>query len=584
MMKTVLIGINAKYIHSNLAIRCLKEYALRWHSLSIELQEFTINQHIPDILAQLYRTKPDILGFSCYLWNYEMVKRLTQELKKILPKTVIFLGGPEVTFHPKEVLETTSADFVLMGEGEKSCSLLIQALEQGGDFHHIPGIAFWENGSVVIRSGDAPLEMDTIPFVYEKETMADLEHKILYYESTRGCPFQCQYCLSGHGEKVRFRSLEQVFEHLDFFLNNRVRQVKFVDRTFNCRKDYALAIWRYLKEHDNGYTNFHFEIAAELLDEEILNFLSTVRKGYFQFEIGVQSTHPLTLEHIKRRTDLTLLRSIVDRLKSGGNIHLHLDLIIGLPYESYQQFQTSFNDVYSLHPDQLQVGFLKLLRGSGLYENREKYGIVSSDWAPYEVLYTPWLSYEDLLRLKGVEEMVEVYYNSNRFQKLLSYLMEFFSSPFAFFQSLAEYYIQNGLHEKAHSQVEYYTILFEFSKSLPGWDETRFQWLAKFDLYSHEKAKKLPSWLTVSQNDIYKNRIFDFYDDRENRDQYLREYPPMDTKQLIRMAHIEVFPFDPDTENPGDTPVLFNYQNCDILGNAHHEIISLPPEQERRSL
>lgn len=574
-MKTVLVGINAKYIHSNLAIRCLKEYASQHFGVEMELQEFTINQRPEEILAELFRLQPEVVGFSCYIWNYELVKRLAAELKKVLPQVFVFLGGPEVSFHPAEVLQTTKADLVLMGEGEKSCAMLVQALEQKGDLSAVPGAAFWKEGEIALTPAPEPISMDDIPFVYTADSLTGLQHRILYYESTRGCPFRCQYCLSGDGSRVRFTSLPRVFRHLDFFLKNRVRQVKFVDRTFNCDKNYAMAIWQYLKEQDNGYTNFHFEIAAELLDESMLDFLSTVRKGYFQFEIGVQSTNPLTLEHIQRRTDLSLLRRIVGRLKAGGNIHLHLDLIIGLPYEDYQSFGQSFDHVYSLGPDQLQVGFLKLLRGSGLYGNRKKYGIVSSDWAPYEVLSTPWLPYGDLLRLKALEEMVEVYYNSNRFQKLLGYLTGFFPSSFRFFEALAAYYITQGLHQRSHSNLEYYTILHDFSKELPGWEDERFQWLAKFDLYSHEKAKKLPEWLTVSLNGAYKNPIFDFYDSPENRSRFLPEYEGIETKQLIRLAHIEVFPFDPETGVEGVTPLLFDYRKCDILGNAAHWKIKL---------
>lgn len=578
MQNILLIGINAKYIHSNLAIRSIRDYAADHYGITPSVIEFTINQRIEQILPEIYKLSPQAIGFSCYIWNYEMIKRLTDELKKLLPNIFIFLGGPEVTYHPEEVLNTSKADCVVLGEGEKICSELFLALMEQKELSSVPGIAFRVGDEIVLTPSPAPLEMKELPFVYREEDTEKLQNKIIYYESSRGCPFQCQYCLSGHGSKVRFLPLEQVYTHLDFFLAQRVKQVKFVDRTFNCNKQYALQIWKYLKEHDNGVTNFHFEIAAELLDEETLSFLQTVRKGFFQFEIGVQSTNPLTLQHIKRITKIDELRHIIARLQEGKNIHLHLDLIIGLPYEGYDRFGQSFDDVYALSPDQLQVGFLKLLRGSGLYANRQRYGIVASEYAPYEVLYTDHLSYGEILKLKMIEEMVETYYNSNRFRLLLRYLIPLFPSPFRFFEALAAFYEAKGYHLAAHSNLEYYTILHEFFQSRTKGEETLFQWYAKFDLYSHEKAKKLPDWLTVSlpEEKQWKEKSYQFYSDRKQIQTYLPQYAEMDTKQIYRQAHIEVFPFSPLTGEKEETPILFNYRNCDLLGNAEHTVISLP--------
>lgn len=572
-MDILMIGINAKFIHSNLAIRSIQQYAAEHGGVHLHRAEFTINQRVEFILPEIYKRKPQVVGFSCYIWNFEMVKRLANELKKVLPQTFVFFGGPEVSFNAEEVLRTTAADCVVCGEGEQSVTDLARCLEQSGDLHTVCGIVF-RDGNDIVSTPPAPLlPMADVPFVYDD--LSDLEHRILYYESSRGCPFQCQYCLSGNGQRVRMRPLEQVYRHLDFFLAHRVRQVKFVDRTFNCDRRYALSIWKYLHEHDNGYTNFHFEIAAELLNEEMLAFLPQVRKGFFQFEIGVQSTNPKTLEHIKRITKIDELRVIVKRLQSGRNIHLHLDLIIGLPYESYERFGESFNDVYHLRPDQLQVGFLKLLKGSGLYENRERYGIVCSEYAPYEVLYTDNLPYEKLLKLKMVEELVEVYYNSNRFLKLTHYLVGLFPSPFAMFEAFAAFYEENGLHRCSHTNVEDYTIAYRFFQSLHCGDEELFQWYAKFDLYSHEKARKLPDWLTVSLHEAHKTAIYAFYEQADNRERLLPEFAELDTKQLYRQAHIEVFPFNPLTGEQYKTPILFNYRRCDLLGNAEHTVITL---------
>lgn len=577
-MKTLLIGINAKFIHSNLAIRSIQKYAKEINNLNIEIAEYTINQRCEFILQEIYKQKPDFLGFSCYIWNFELIKRLCNEIKKILPKTIICLGGPEVSFNAKEVLENTYADLVIMGEGEEIFSNLILSMNdtpilKEEILSNILGIAYKINDKIATNNQANPPQMDDLPFVYED--IEDLDHKIIYYESSRGCPFRCQYCLSGAGSRVRTLSLDRVFSDLKFFLDKKVRQVKFVDRTFNFDKKYALSIWKFLHENDNGYTNFHFEIAAELLDDEIIDFLKNVRKGFFQFEIGVQSTNPKTLEHIKRITKIDKLRIIINKLQQANNIHLHLDLIIGLPYEDYKTFSKSFDDVYSLSPDQLQVGFLKLLKGSGLYNNKDKYGIVCSEYAPYEVLYTNDLPYSDLLKLKALEEMVEIYYNSNRFILLVKYLVSLFDSPFKMFESLANFYTQEKYYTMSHTNIAYYTILYKFFKSLNKGDEYLFKWYAKFDIYSHEKAKKLPDWLDNDLSKDYKNLCYEFLDNEDNITKYLPEYKDFDTKQIYRQAHIEVFPFNPISNENIVTPILYNYKNCDLLGNAKYEIIKL---------
>ncbi|WP_195542696.1 B12-binding domain-containing radical SAM protein [Massiliimalia timonensis] len=570
-MKTLLVGINAKYIHSNLAIRYLKEYAQSRGVSGICLAEFTINQRPEQILPEIFKECPDVIGFSCYIWNFSIVCRLAAELKKVLPQAFIFFGGPEVSYNAAQVLERTSADLVVHGEGEETVFRLLQALESKAPLQSIPGIACWVEGSISENPDMPPISMDDLPFVYHN--MTELEHKIIYFESSRGCPFSCQYCLSCNDHNVRFMSLPKVFRALDFFLSQKVRQVKFVDRTFNCDKQYAMSIWQYLAEHDNGITNFHFEIAAELLDGEILSFLKTVRRGQFQFEIGVQSTYPPTLKAIRRITKLSLLRHIVGELKQGDNIHLHLDLIIGLPLESYEQFQQSFNDVYSLSPDQLQVGFLKLLKGSGLYETASQYGIVCSEFPPYEVLYTRELPYEKLLKLKMLEEMVETYYNSGRFQQLISYLVGLFPTPFDCFEALASFYEEQGYHLVSHSNVEYYTILYRFFQTLNRGDSTRFQWLAKHDLYSHEKAKKIPEWLTVSLEPEYRGCIYRFFDDPDKVANYLPQLSGTETKLICRQAHIEVFP-SPEQEAER-VAVLYSYRQRDLLGNAQTTILPM---------
>lgn len=572
-MKTLLVGINAKYIHSNLAIRYLRDYAADRGETGILLQEFTINQRIEQILPEIYRTAPELIGFSCYIWNFSMVKRLVSELKKVLPNCLVLLGGPEVSYNAEEALRETPADFIICGEGEEAFFRLLDALRNGADLQTVSGLAYRAGKEIRVTSPAPLLSMDDLPFVYR--SMDDLEYKIIYFESSRGCPFSCQYCLSCNDRRVRFMSLTKVYQALDFFLAQKVRQVKLVDRTFNCNSAYAMSIWRYLSEHDNGVTNFHFEIAAELLDDDTLAFLKTVRRGQFQFEIGVQSTNPRTLKAIQRITQLSLLRHIIGSLKESGNIHLHLDLIIGLPYEDYRSFAQSFNDVYALRPDQLQVGFLKLLKGSGLYESAGQYGIVCSEYPPYEVLYTDVLPYRELLKLKMIEEMVETYYNSGRFQKTTAYLAGLFPDPFSFYESLAAFYQENGYHQVSHSNVEYYTILYRFLQALGRGDLCRFQWLAKFDLYSHEKAKKIPDWLTQGYEQEYRGAIYRFFAAPEKIRRFLPGYQEMPAKLILRQAHLEVFPFSPVTMEEKRTAVLFQYLHTDLLGNADYKIIEL---------
>lgn len=564
-MRTLLVGINAKFIHSNPAVRCLKKYADANGSFDIIIAEFTINQYIDYILSEIFKLSPEAVGFSCYIWNYELVKSLTFELKKILPKVKIFLGGPEVSFNPKEVLGETDADFVISGEGEEIFLNLINALEKGESAENIRGISYKADDRIIVNAAEEPMDLDEVPFIYDD--MEDFKDRIVYYESSRGCPFHCQYCLSGGGTKVRLRSLDKVFKELQFFIDKNVRQVKFVDRTFNCDKERAMAIWRYISEHDNGVTNFHFEIAAELLDENMSVFLNTVRQGLFQFEIGVQSTNRETLKAVKRVTLPDRLTPIIHSIQRGKNIHLHLDLIAGLPFEGYDSFKESFNYVASLSPDQLQLGFLKLLKGSGLYQSQKEYGLVHTSYAPYEILKTDYLSYAELQKLKMVEQMVETYYNSRRYIKELELLSGLFDAPFDMFEELSVFYEEKGYHNAPHGKLEYYLILEEFAK-LKGADIERFKLMALFDLYSHEKAKKLPPDTDLSFREKFKTRIYDFYDNPENVRKYLPQYEGFDAKQLIRSAHIEVFPFNPITSEERETAVLFNYKKCDILGNA----------------
>lgn len=558
-MNILLVGINAKYIHSNLAIRYLQRYLENSTAYHAEIAEYTINHRIDTIMREIYEQAPELIGFSCYIWNFEYVKELTVELKKLLPNAVFVWGGPEVSYQSEQYIGN-DADYIICGEGEQTFAELVHRLESG----QVP--------EKRVLYGE-PVEMDTIPFVYDD--LADLKNRIIYYESSRGCPFQCQYCLSSIEKRVHFHSMERTLSDLDFFLAHQVMQVKLVDRTFNCDKKRTKELWRYLLAHDNGVTNFHFEIAGELIDEECLTLLSQARKGFFQLEIGVQSVNPLTLREIRRETDMEQLFAVVRRIKEMGNIHIHLDLIAGLPYEDIESFAHSFNTVYALGPHQLQLGFLKVLKGSGICQKQAEYGIVHTDKPPYEVLYTNWLSYDDVLRLKLVEDMVERYYNSNRYKLSCNYLCSLFDSPFAFFDALGHYYKENKFHLEAVSEIDSYTVLYEFLNTLGRGDLEKFKWLAKYDLYSHKKAKKWPEWMN---NDLvlqYKQQIRHFYGREENRICFFPQYPETDPRQLSNLLHLEIFPFDPVSGESQRTACLFCYRNCDILGNAETVIIPI---------
>ena len=518
-MKFLLTAINAKYIHSNLAVYSLRAAALaaapasdKHEPFSVELAEFTINHRTEEILRDIFLRKPDVLLFSCYIWNIVYVRELAENCKKIMPEVPVWLGGPEVSYDAEKFLrENPAADGILCGEGEETFRLLAECYAAGqADTEHlaeIPGLVFREPVESAARpirvNTPAPLpDLGALPFPYGE--LAEFENRIIYYESSRGCPFSCSYCLSSIEKSVRFRDIEKVCRELQFFLDRRVPQVKFVDRTFNCRKSHAMAVWSYILEHDNGITNFHFEIEAELLDEEELALLERMRPGLVQLEIGVQSANRETLKAVRRSTDLERLRSVVERIRDGKNIHQHLDLIAGLPFEDYGSFGHSFDQVFALKPEQLQLGFLKVLKGAPMYEDARKYGIAYRSQPPYEVLFTPWLPFSDILRLKMIEEMVEIYYNSHQFGMTLGQLIPRFSSAFAFFEQLALYYERNQEGQKS-SRVRKYELLLGFASEHFPEDEDRYRELLTIDYYLRERAKARPSF--APDPDPYKKTL-----------------------------------------------------------------------------
>lgn len=559
----LLAAINAKYIHSNLAVYSLKAYAKKYQN-QIGLAEYTINQNPDDILKGIYRDHPEVLCISCYIWNISYVRNLIREVHKVLPDTAIWLGGPEVSYDARKVLEEhPEVTGVMKGEGEVTFLELAGFYLEGiSELAKIEGITYRDGDQIQENPWREITDLSTIPFVYKD--LKKFENRIIYYESSRGCPFSCSYCLSSIDKKLRFRDLELVKEELQFFLDHNVPQVKFVDRTFNCKHDHAMAIWKYLIAHDNGITNFHFEVAADLLNEEEIALIRTMRPGMIQLEIGVQSTNPDTIREIHRKMDFAQVSEVVTRVQEGHNVHQHLDLIAGLPYEDYDSFGKSFCDVYQLRPQQLQLGFLKVLKGSFMYQAAPEYGCVCQSREPYEVLYTRWLPYDDVLRLKLVEEMVEVYYNSNQFGKTLRAIEKLFDNPFALYEALGAFYDKKGYMDISHTRIRRYEILQEFLQEYV--DEEQMDYYRQLmicDLYARENMKTRPAW--AKDLKVYKRDIREFYLKEEETHEYLPEYEGYDEKQLARMTHLERMDYDPDTGVREPCWILFDYRSRDVL-------------------
>lgn len=501
-MKILLTAINAKYIHSNLAVYSLKAAANAYQE-NVEIAEFTINNHADYILEEIYKRKPDVLMCSCYIWNISMVETVLAEFHKLCPEVPIWLGGPEVSFEVETYLEShPEVTGIMMGEGEETfCELCDYYTKSKAEdaLQDVLGIAYRKaNGEINVNSWRSILSMSEIPFCYDK--MEDFSNRIIYYESSRGCPFSCSYCLSSIDKKLRFRDLNLVKEELQFFIDQKVPQVKFVDRTFNCHHEHAMAIWKYILEHDNGVTNFHFEISADLINEEELALMKRMRPGLIQLEIGVQSTNEVTIREIHRTMKLERLKEVVKMIKSFGNIHQHLDLIAGLPYEDYDTFQKSFDEIYALEPNQLQMGFLKVLKGSYMYEHAKEYGILYHNNPPYEVLSTKWLSYDDVLKMKRIEEMLEAYYNSGQFEITMKVLRCCYDSAFEMFQTLGDFYEEKKLFGMSHSRIKRCEILLDFvEKEWQGREDASelyecMRQALVFDLYYRENSKSRPVW------------------------------------------------------------------------------------------
>lgn len=569
-MNVLLAAVNAKYIHTNLAVRYLEKSVAHILGENIQVKEFTINNNLDYIMQEIYDHNPDIICFSCYIWNIDIINYITRHIKKVMPGVIIVVGGPEVSFETKEFMrQNDSVDIAILGEGEETFKELILALKTHGDYSLVEGIAFRARGQIIFTEPRSRLlEIASLPFPYEGERLD--KNKIVYYESSRGCPFNCQYCLSSTISGVRYLPIDRVKKELKYFIDQGVRQVKFIDRTFNANKAYAMEIMKFILENYREDINFHFEVTADLLDNKTLEFLKTVPVGLFQFEIGVQSTNEDTLKEIDREMDFEKLSSVVTTISQGKNIHQHLDLIVGLPEEDYFSFRRSFNDVFNLRPEKLQMGFLKLLKGSGLRARAESYGCVYSDYAPYEVMETNCLSYGDILRLKGIEEMVESYWNSNIFTDSVEFTIQnFYSSNFNFFEDLWKYWKSKGHHHISHNKLRLYEIFMDFYNYKEFSNLEIFKEILKFDFFKNTKTWSVPQVFNRVRIDDFKNKCHKFLQDSDNLKKYLPSYMDMPAKQIIKQVYFQPFNIDvtslSDIEYKLDkismekTVVLFDY-------------------------
>lgn len=577
-MKIFLTVINAKYIHSNLAVYSLRAYAKDYQE-QIAIGEYTINNRVDYILEQIYKAKPDVLCFSCYIWNMDYVEELITEYHKLCPEVPIWVGGPEVSYEVETFLaEHPQVTGVMIGEGERTFKQLCRYyVNRAGSLEEIRGIAFrdQDSGKTIFTPVQEPMNMSDIPFCYDH--IENFENRIIYYESSRGCPFNCSYCLSSIDKKLRFRDIELVKKELAFFIEKKVPQVKFVDRTFNCRHDHAMEIWRFVKEHDNGITNFHFEISADLLNEEELALIHDMRPGLIQLEIGVQSTNEITIREIHRTMKLELLKDIVRKIQSGENIHEHLDLIAGLPYEDYATFAKSFDEIYALKPNQLQLGFLKVLKGSYMYEHAAEYEIVYHAKTPYEVMKTKWLSFDDVLKIKQVEEMLEVYYNSGQFEITMKVMEPLFESAFAMFQEFGAFYEEKGYFGMSHSRIRRAEILLEFMREQKSGDAV-LQMLEEsltFDLYYRENCKSRPFWAPSPAEFKEQTRYYCKNGVKSHVEPFHYRFPEKRKKALNEIP----------TRLKQPVYMLFDYENRDPLDHQAHvtEVTAVSMAEEAKS-
>ena len=540
-MKNILVGINSKYVHTNLAIRYLKKYIEENSNEKIKIYESSINNNIQKIIRDIVEYEPDNIFFSVYIWNVEMVFKITKELKKILPNKRIILGGPEVSYNPEEILEKNiEIDGILIGEGE---NVLLNFLTK--DIKDVKGVYYREDNKIKFNGFEPLIEnLDIIPFPYDDEELEDV-HKIVYYESSRGCPFNCSYCMSSIDKSVRYFSLERTKKDLKKFIDIGTRLVKFVDRTFNLNKDRYMEIWKFLLENYRENITFHFEINANIFDDEVLEFLKKVPRKLFQFEIGVQTTNPSTMKAINRNNSLDRLFHNVTCINK--NIHLHLDLIAGLPFEDYETFGKSFDYVYKTKCEMIQLGFLKMLKGTQMKDEGEKYSYKYLDFPPYEILSNEFISYKDICRLKDIEEVLDFYYNSQKFLKSVDFVVEnFFESPFKFFESIGDFYKERGYLEVAHKEVAIFNNFVEYYEKMNFPKKEEFLEYLKFDYLFMGKPGFYPAWIEENK-------------DKELHKNIIEKMSFRSTREAHKLTELERFSINIDTKEREDINIFFDY-------------------------
>ncbi|VFC58021.1 radical SAM domain-containing protein [Clostridioides difficile] len=574
-MKILLTTLNSKFIHTNLAIRYLKEFVR--DLIEVDMKEYTINNDLDYILKDIYKNEYDIILFSTYIWNVGDIVKLCDNLKKIRPNTKIALGGPEVSYDSYDAMKKYDfVDYILYGEGELIFRDLVLHLQGKMEINDVNGLVYRQGNEIIVNK---PMELlqnlDEIPSPYENLNPREYENRIVYYESSRGCPFNCQYCLSSTIPGLRYFSLERIKRDLKALIDARVSQIKFIDRTFNANRKVAMEIMDFLMKNDNGYTTYHFEVTAYLIDDKMLEFLADCKEGLFQFEIGVQSTNEKTLDAVGRRDDFKKLSHVVQTVASYRNIHQHLDLIAGLPYEDYKSFENSFNDVFNLGIEHLQLGFLKMIKGTGMRKVADEHGFKYKDYAPYEFLYNNYISYEETLKLKDIEDILERYYNSKNFVLSMRYIIGRFykQSPFKFFEVFAKYFDENGYFDLAQGKNQLYKILMDFYNEKINIDNDVFNDILKYDYISLGKTSNIPQFFNKLDVDDFKNKCHVFLQDNDNLSTYLPSFVDKPAKHIIKYVHFEPFRFnvvdlknDINTEiREAENVVLFEYDDKKIF-------------------
>ncbi len=555
MKNVILCGINARYTHSNLALLCLK-HAVEPND-HIQLIEMSINDRIPSIVEHIARSMPDAVGFSCYIWNIEFVVKVASTLKKVLPNSFIFFGGPEVSHDSIDMMKHHNfIDMIICGSGELPFRHFMESFQRGESILDTPSATIRDGDRIISTQDTLHLDMDTLPFLYND--LESYKHKIIYYETSRGCPYRCAYCMSAN-EKIRYLSLDRVQDELEFFIKANVRQVKLVDRTFNYPLERAYAIVEMLinlsEKYPKSQTNFHFEVSACLLDDKIIDLLSQAPKNLIQLEIGIQTTHPETLEAINRKHDVAKLFRNTKALCDMDNIHVHVDLIAGLPHESYAIFAKSFNDTYTLGAEQLQLGFLKVLNGSPMKEMADKYTIKYTDYAPYEVLSTHVISYQELSMLHRIEHVVDTLYNTGHFKKTLEHFIPYFPSPFAFYEKLALYLDQHDFFIRPHKKSTLFEKVYGFAQEIQDIKIDIIKEALTYDWLRLEKPRNWPKGLELPQTEKDKQQIRNFYKDKDRIDKYLPAYQNLSGSDISKRCAIVYF----DHLFTQPTAVLFDY-------------------------